>query len=593
MMTMNENNQPSGPIDVAVRQDGETGVREIVAGHFRLRYLYARSSDCRQSNDPGQDYIALRQDGRRLVFALCDGVSQSFYGDLAARFLGDALVEWLWNVLPSNELQQESVRQALHGYLTDLTDAATRLVRQVPIPADAPSLLRDALEQKRAIGSEATFVCGSIEMPGPDLPQGRVVLAWLGDAELQLWGKERDRTGELGAEWIEARRWSTKIGPKGGPIGVFIGRLEGVRRVLAYSDGIASLRERLGRGIDDSELAREVERLGEMPTSDDVSFLEIEVLPEPLAASISVTVPAEVVRPPQATPLPPHPMPIPPVEAPPPAPHARPWLVYAGAVAAFAALCLVASLAGWPIVKKRMVAPSPTTRPLPAAATTRAVKHTPVISPTATPSQSPLRTPQPESPLPTPVTPTVLPQTPASEMPHQLSRVPPRVAPIDGESTLPEGAMVVVGGMKLNVDERGLYHLRVAQRGGVESVLSFPHQGLPPGFSLDQVQWVWLIYRSQVSSGPVIPVLLTLVLKDGRELPWGPVNLQEEQETWAFGVNSSAGLCHFITQGCPVEELDASILVKGSWHHSESGWQLQATEWYRFDPRKSSYVPVE
>ncbi|RLC70112.1 MAG: hypothetical protein DRI81_19545, partial [Chloroflexi bacterium] len=408
-----------------VPQDRETGVQEIVAGSFRLRYLYARSSDCRQSDDPGQDYVALRQDGRRLAFALCDGVSQSFYGDLAARLLGDALVEWLWDRLPPGEFRREPIRQALHGYLTDLTDEATRQVRRIPIPADAPPLLRDALEQKRAIGSESTFVCGTVEMPGPNLPHGRVVLAWLGDAELQLWGKERDRTGELGAEWIEARRWSTKVGPKGGTIGVFVGRLEDVRRVLAYSDGIASLRERLGRGIDDSELAREVERLGEMPTSDDVSFLEIEVLPEPVAATVAVTVPAAV---PLVEPSP-TPSFVPPVE-PPPAPRSRPWLVYAGAGVAMIVLCLLASLAGGQLVKK--MGTGPTTAPSPVATATLEVKPTVIVGPTATPPQSPNRTPTLESPLPTPVPPTRMPQTPISETPFQLSQVPPSVAPIEG-----------------------------------------------------------------------------------------------------------------------------------------------------------------
>ncbi len=197
-----------------VPQDRETDVREIVAGPFRLRYLYARSHDCRKSDDPGQDYIALRYDDRRLVFALCDGVSQSFYGDLAARFLGDALVDWLWNDLVPDEFRPEPIRQALHSYLMDLTAEATREVRQVPVPSDAPPMLREALEQKRAIGSETMFICGSIEMPGPDLPNGRIVLAWLGDSELQLWSDDQDLSPALDAEWVTARRWSTKVGPK-------------------------------------------------------------------------------------------------------------------------------------------------------------------------------------------------------------------------------------------------------------------------------------------------------------------------------------------------------------------------------------------
>ncbi|MDY7078816.1 MAG: protein phosphatase 2C domain-containing protein [Chloroflexota bacterium] len=285
--------------DIRVHQERETGVREVAAGNFRLRYLFARSADTRQAGEPGQDYIALRHDGRRLAFALCDGVSQSFYGDLAARFLGNALVAWLWDTLPPNEFRREAIQQALRDHLQNLIGEATEEVLKAPLPEDAPPLLRDALEQKRAMGSQAMFVCGSIELPGPDLSGGRMILAWLGDSELQLWGAEGDRTQELGAEWLTERRWSTKDGPKGGPIGVFVGLLRDVKRVLAYSDGIASLRERLGRGLSDEELEREVEQLGETATSDDISFLEIELLPEMVRVPIPVILLAPALAQPQ------------------------------------------------------------------------------------------------------------------------------------------------------------------------------------------------------------------------------------------------------------------------------------------------------
>jgi len=644
------------PRELQVPQDRETGVQEIAAGPFRLRYLYARSSDTRQTGDRGQDYITLRYTERRLAFALCDGVSQSFYGDLAARFLGQRLVKWLWDDLPSNELRPEPIRQALHSHLMELTDEATRSVRRVSIPADAPPLLRDALEQKRAIGSEATFVCGVVEMPGPNLPEGRIVLAWLGDSELQLWGTDRDRTPELGAEWITARRWSTKVGPKGGDIGLFVGTLQGVQRVLAYSDGIASLRERLGRGIGDEELAREVERLGKMPTSDDVSFLEIEMRPEP------ATVPIQV-----ALPIPLHLVakmvdgrihvswdPVPGAEtyelewtaptgmskvrtvsggtrwisslevqegehtfrvralaggqrsgwsaaqrlsvtipAPPTPPRRRSWLVYAGAGAVFAVLCLVVALVGKSLVVKRTATPSPMTPLLPVATATATVRPTIAVSPTATVTQSPQRTPTPESPLPTPTPPVGLPQTPIPETPYRLSQAPPRVAPVEGESTPPEGTIVVVGGRELlYVEESGLYSLRVAQREVPESKVHFLYQDLPSEVSPDQVRWVWLIYRPQASSEPVVPALTILVV-DGQELLWGPMELQEGQEAWVYGVNSEAGLCHFLAQGCPIREPGVPVLVKGSWRRHEDGWELQATEWYRFDPDKRIYVSVE
>ncbi len=445
---------------------------------------------------------------------------------------------------------------------------------------------------------------------------------------------------------------------KGGNIGLFVEPIRDVRRVLAYSDGIASLRERLGYGIGDEELAREVKQLGEMPTSDDISFLEINIRPElaPMAARVALPVPLHVVakivngrisalwdpvpgveayelewtdptgashretirgtrwvsldeaqggeytlrvraltgeqssswsvvqRVSVSTPTLPVPL------AP---PRRRFWLIYAGAAAVFVILCLLA-LAGGTLVKN-MVAPQQTTHPLPATTATWVVNPTTAVSSmvTAISTANPTVIPGPVAILLTRVSPTRLPQTPTFETPYRLSKVPPRVAPLEGEEASPEGAMVVVGGMGLHIEGGGMYSLRIAQQELAESEVRFSHQDLPPEVSLDQVQWVWLVYRKpQAPSEPVLPVMVTLIV-DGQEILWGPVEMREERESWVYGVNSQAGLCHFITQGCPIEEPDIPILVKGSWHQRESDWQLQVDEWYRFDRSKRVYVPVE
>jgi len=284
---MSDHNPPNtGVREIRVLQDQDTGIQQRAEGSFRLRYLYARSSDTGRAREPGQDYIAVRYDRQRLAFALCDGVSQSFYGDLAARFLGDALVEWLWGTLSPSEFGEQDIRELLGGYLLELTPEATELVRAVALAEDTPPLLREVLEQKRSLGSETTFVCGSIGMPGPDLPVGRLVLAWMGDSELQLWRSERNRTYQLDADWTDQNRWSTRVGPKGGSIGLFVGPIHDVQRILAYSDGLASLRERLGHGLRNEELEAEVECLVRTPANDDMSFLEIEISHEASSTSV-------------------------------------------------------------------------------------------------------------------------------------------------------------------------------------------------------------------------------------------------------------------------------------------------------------------
>jgi len=273
--------------ELRVVQDRETGIQEHAAGQFRLRYLSARSLESQRADAPGQDYFVVRQAGARLVFALCDGVSESFYGDLAARFLGDALVEWLWDALASGAFAQGAKPQALHDYLTSLTLAATEQVRALSLPDEAPPALHDVLEQKRASGSETVFVCGALELPGPLTAEGHAVFAWMGNAELQFLGPGGDRNQELGAQWNDRQRWSTRTGPKGGLPNTFAGTLRDIRHVLAYSDGLAPLREALGRGLSDESLAAEVDRLGQTPTSDDIALLEIEVLDAPASAAFT------------------------------------------------------------------------------------------------------------------------------------------------------------------------------------------------------------------------------------------------------------------------------------------------------------------
>jgi len=70
---------------ITLSQERETQVTAQQRRAFGYRYAYSRSADSRVHQDQGEDYLAIHENSRRLVFALCDGVSQSFYGNLAAR----------------------------------------------------------------------------------------------------------------------------------------------------------------------------------------------------------------------------------------------------------------------------------------------------------------------------------------------------------------------------------------------------------------------------------------------------------------------------------------------------------------------------
>ena len=81
---------------IQLDQHGETPLNNLATPFGVIRYLYSRSADSVAQETSGQDYLAFRYDEERVTFALCDGVGQSFMGELAARFLGERLVDWLW-----------------------------------------------------------------------------------------------------------------------------------------------------------------------------------------------------------------------------------------------------------------------------------------------------------------------------------------------------------------------------------------------------------------------------------------------------------------------------------------------------------------
>src|SRR5207253_10209842 len=137
---------------------------------------------------------------------------QSFFGDIAARLLGDALLVWLWRDI-GHDAEVASIRQSLDTRLHSLTGAATEVVQKQQLPSHIPEMLHDVLEQKRAMGSESTFVCGKVTPPSPQSPGGQVVLAWLGDSRLRLWGPQGERTHDLAGAFEKYERWSTLRGP--------------------------------------------------------------------------------------------------------------------------------------------------------------------------------------------------------------------------------------------------------------------------------------------------------------------------------------------------------------------------------------------
>lgn len=266
------------PDSLRISQDRETPVQVDSNSTFAWRYAYARAAETRASGETGQDYLTFASNEEAFLFALCDGVSQSFYGDVAARAAGDALLEWLEGELPAS-LSAEVVGQSLSGFLNGLTVSTTALLQEQAIPDNLPPMLLEVLEQKRAIGSETTFVCGRVDMPSGTFAQGRVVLAWMGDSRMRFWGRAGERTIDLGDTFKTEERWSSSRGLVGNEAHIFTAPLQEsggwtVQRLLVYSDGLAALDD-VEQSPTSSELESIISRAQESPTSDDISLLEV------------------------------------------------------------------------------------------------------------------------------------------------------------------------------------------------------------------------------------------------------------------------------------------------------------------------------
>jgi hypothetical protein len=238
---------------------------------FSLRYAFDRSADSIHAETPGQDYLAINFERGRLAFVLCDGVSQSFYGDLAARILGDALVEWLWDQGSIVLERRYDFQDSTTDFLQQLSKGASAQVRTFPLPENMAPMLREVLEKKRALGSETTFTAGYI-----DTRSRQIQLAWMGDSRLRVWDQRSELTDTLlGMENFKtAERWST--------CRACVGRLHTVQlstslvaRLMTYSDGLARLDRRIRqRSPGNATLAQLIEESQYLPTSDDISFLE-------------------------------------------------------------------------------------------------------------------------------------------------------------------------------------------------------------------------------------------------------------------------------------------------------------------------------
>lgn len=263
---------------VQLPQAVETPIQASIRSGWAYHYGYSRSAESREAGDPGQDYLTFEERAECLLFALCDGVSQSYYGDLAAKFVGDRLLDWLAVEGEADAEISGLDRQAhLDQYMRRMTATAGEIVRKHVIPPGIQGMLRDVLLEKRERGSATMYCGGRIDLPRESLPEGRLLLVWQGDIRCRVWSGDVEETSErLGSRFHTTQQWNSVTGPVGGMPHVYESRLlQGGAggELLLYTDGL---------GILDSYPRVSAHQLSECsdneamrPSSDDISYLQV------------------------------------------------------------------------------------------------------------------------------------------------------------------------------------------------------------------------------------------------------------------------------------------------------------------------------
>jgi hypothetical protein len=253
------------PTTIRLPQDRETPLTTAQAPFGTALYLYARSIDSVNAETIGQDYVTLRYGQEDIVFAVCDGVGQSFMGDLAARILGDGLVDWLWT--RKRPADEDAFREAVSEALNSLTETSSPQVEDYQLPATIPPLLKAALEMQREYGSESMFVAGRIALGGKSPWVG---LCWLGDSPVAAVDYDGELV-DLGPRGHTSERWNATTGLKG-EIHTWVGDAAHVARVAGYTDGLGT--EHVPT---DADLAKMMEFWLKNPPSDDASLVDIRL----------------------------------------------------------------------------------------------------------------------------------------------------------------------------------------------------------------------------------------------------------------------------------------------------------------------------
>jgi hypothetical protein len=200
----------------------------------------------------------------------CDGVSQSFFGDLAAEHLCQNLSNYLLTIPTDQNAKQ--MHEDLFGYLNQLSIGFREKIETHSIDHIEPAFLRGVLETKRHLGSEAVF--SSLLL---DKKSYLAMLVWAGDSRIRVWKYGREITWAYFSEqeFLTQERWSSHKGIVG-QLHLKILSPEDFDQLILYSDGFAIADNEADLFQQDNiQIESLITRTKTLAGSDDISFFQM------------------------------------------------------------------------------------------------------------------------------------------------------------------------------------------------------------------------------------------------------------------------------------------------------------------------------
>lgn len=275
-------------------QQEDTFMQQPIGQTVTARLLSYRCSEAQIRALPCQDYarIASNREGTSLCFCVCDGVGNSFRGNIAARSLAVYLVDWLQQLagiprrpsrlLKELQLQFDQWAREIQGE-----------IQQMEMPDEIPALVREVLEELRGTyGSETVFLCGRIDSrevsSSPfrsQSPQVWALFMWMGNVIAKVCASS-GKSIALGDTQNDYHRWSTARGQHG-LVKARIFASDSLVRLIVYTDGLEGIEGKL-MALSDDELQIEARHLLTLPVNDDVTVLDLQWFQETAGREVEV-----------------------------------------------------------------------------------------------------------------------------------------------------------------------------------------------------------------------------------------------------------------------------------------------------------------